>query len=252
MTVKLFLRVLLANCLIIICFNLLTLLPDFKSYALAPGHRILTGLCLYGFQFAMTWYLLKDQRNWLTFPFKAKFLIKGAIAFLIALSLTAVFVSMLDDRMETSDNTDQWLVFFQIFLLNSLPGALMEEWLFRCFPFRLAHTHSLKMPSNIFFLLMLLLFTLIHIPAYLFQYDAGLSSLGNIFVSGIFLFLIYFMTRNVVYTALFHAFCNNPKFVTESTLNWQYFYASIFLVTIAWPLIENQVAKRRMEKEDVG
>ena len=252
MTVRLFLRVLLANCLIIILFNLLMLLPEFKQFALAPAHRILTGICLYLFQFVLTWYLLKEQRYWLTEPFKGNIFLKGFTAFAGALLLTALFVHFLDPDRLFSIQDNNWQLYIQVFLLNSLPGALMEEWLFRYFPFRLALSQSLRLPSNVFFLLMLLLFTLIHIPSFIFQYDAGLSSLGNIFVSGIFLFLIYFMTRNVVFTALFHAFCNNPQFLTESALNWQYFYASVFLITLLWPLIQNQMAKWRIKKEDLN
>ena len=126
----------------------------------------------------------------------------------------------------------------------------MEEWLFRYFPFRFVQSGSWKLPANAIFIIVLLLFTLIHIPAYLFQYHTDLKALGNIFVSGIFLLLIYLMTKNVMFTALFHAFCNNPEFLTDSDLNWQYFYASVFLITLAWPLIEHKISERTARKED--
>lgn len=220
------------------------LLPELKVYLLDSQRRILTGLSLYIFQFMMTRFLLKQETAWLTDPFKSKAILKGIFAFTIVLLLTTAFVTILDSNRFIADNEGQWMSFLSLFLLNSLPGAIMEEWLFRYFPVRFVYSGSFKIPANVTFILMLLLFTLIHIPAYLFQYNTDLSSLGNIFVTGIFLFLIYFTTRNVIFTALFHAFCNNPKFLMNSDVNWQYFYASVFLVTIAWPFVADKIAER--------
>jgi len=250
MTVRLFLKVMLANCLVIICFNLLMLLPELKMYLLAPSRRILIGLCLYGFQFFMTANLLKTEKSWLTLPFKGKFIIQGIFAFAIVIILSIILVSFLDEDSQFKSDQGQWGSFLMIFVLNSLPGALMEEWLFRYFPVRFVQSESLKLPANVIYISILLLFTLIHIPAYLFQYDSNLSSLGNIFVSGIFLFLIFILTRNVIFTALFHAFGNNPKFIINSDVNWQYFYASVFLVTLAYPLVKEKMAQRAARKQD--
>ena len=157
MSVKLFTRILLANCLVIICFNLLMLLPELKVYLLNSSRRIVTGICLYAFQFIMTRYLLKQEVSWLIDPFKSKAILRGIIAFTTVILLTIAFVTILDTNSFVANNQDNWVSFFSLFLLNSLPGALMEEWLFRYFPVRFAYTGSFKIPANVIFILMLLL-----------------------------------------------------------------------------------------------
>lgn len=245
-----FTHILLANCLVILGFNLLMLLPELKVYLLDSNRRIITGLSLYTFQFIMTKALLKENVFWLTDPFKLKAVWRGIIAFVIVLLLSLGLVTMLDKNSFISIDQGDWINFSGVFLLNSLPGAAMEEWLFRYFPVRFVHSASFWIPANAILIFMLLLFTLIHIPAFVFQYNTDLSSLGNIFVTGIFLFLIYFTTRNVLFTALFHAFCNNPKFLMDSVFNWQYFYASVFAVTLAWPFIADKIAHRAASKKE--
>ncbi len=171
MTASLFSKVFLANCLVIIGFNLLMLSPELKAFLLASDHRIVIGLVVYTFQFVMTGFMLRKHIYLLTDPFKGKFVPIGILIFLFVMALTAIFVNMLDKGASIDYEQDQWTRFGYIFLFNSLPGALMEEWLFRYFPVRLASTGKLKMPANMFFLVILLLFTLSHVPAYLFQYN---------------------------------------------------------------------------------
>jgi hypothetical protein len=243
MTTRKFTQILGANCLIIVTFNLLLLLPHLKSYLLSPGRRILVGIVLYSFQFLITRHLLRNQSGWLTQPSLYKSVLKGTAAFVAVMAVSTMLALFLDPASTLSTDTATLYRFLPLFLFNSIPGALMEEWLFRYFPVRFGQTYHFAFPQSYLYLFILILFPLLHIPAYLFQYEMDLRALGSIFLNGIFFLLVFLMTKNLVFTALFHAFGNNAFFPVQSTYNWTYFYAVVFSVMMLWAFTNNRFSR---------
>lgn len=231
-----FWRILLINCLLIITFNGLFIWPSLKALATQQPIAFFMGAALYLTQLLTTRWLLANQTSWLIRPLKGKTILQALGAMLIVELLTSAFIIMLTAHWQVLDLTNRWPRFLAVFILNSLPGALCEEWLFRYLPLRFSRQSKPGYQTVVLCIGALVLFTLIHAPAYLLQYDHDLSELGQVFTMGLFFLTVYLLTRNLFFTALFHGLTNTPLVLVESTYYWLYFYASILVVSSIWAL----------------
>lgn len=130
-----------------------------------------------------------------------------------------------------------------IFLINTLPNAWIEEWVFRFCPRLLSRGSSLTRPLLIY-LGATVIFTLMHLPK--FYFDGHLAGLSQVFVAGIIFFIIYFATGNLLFVALVHAFTNRAWFVHDATSNWFSLYISITAVTLLWAALRAIRQRRAM------
>lgn len=227
-------RILLFNCLLIITFNGLFAWQSFRAIASQPQLAILIGIALYFVQLLITRWVLGNLKGWLVQPFSGKS-IRQAIGAMIGVELlTTGLIVTLTAHSKISLLESYWPNFLVIFLLNSLPGALCEEWLFRCLPLWFVRQSKPGYRAIWPCIGSVVVFTLIHTPAYLIQHERAFSDLSQVFVMGLFFLLVYLLTQNLFFTALFHGLTNKPVFLVESPYGWLYFYVSILLVSSGW------------------
>ncbi|HEV7349213.1 type II CAAX prenyl endopeptidase Rce1 family protein [Telluribacter sp.] len=238
--------ILLANGLFAALANLLFLINEIQHLWSVLWQSLLLGAIVYLFQISLTWYLVKKYASddWLGRPFAASVWVTalgaGVGTWLLFNGIYALRHSASHPAsLLFSNSYESLLRFLSVFLLNSLPGALIEEFLFRYLPVRYAESRSLSKPRAwLLYLGVLVLFVLVHIPAYLLRDQVPLSSLWSPFTMGIAFFFVYYTTRSVPFTALFHAFTNNPWFIygpRESTD-----YSIVILVSIAWYIVRSR------------
>jgi membrane protease YdiL (CAAX protease family) len=233
-------RVLLVNSLLIITLNGLFYWQPVKTLLDQRQAAILIGLGFYAIQFAVTYLLLGSQKTWLIQPFQAKNILSALAAMVIVEGATICLIVGLTTDHQTASVSNQITSFLLVFVLNSLPGALLEEWLFRYLPFRFGQQATKRYQSLLHCLGALVLFTLLHTPAYLLQYNLGLAELGRVFIMGLLFLVIYLLTQNLAFTALFHGLTNKPLYLIESPYYWLYFYVSVLVVSVFWAVLNRR------------
>jgi membrane protease YdiL (CAAX protease family) len=237
MTIYQFGRILIVNSLLIVAVNGLFYWQTVKGLLNQGITVILIGLALYTVQLITTYLLLGKQKMWLVLPFQGKRVLQALGATVIVQILTVCLITGLTNYTQITSLSNQALAFLPVFILNSLPGALMEEWLFRYLPFRFGQQSEKRYQPILFCLGVLVLFALIHIPAYLLQYEIGLSELGHVFMMGVFFLIVYILTRNLCFTALFHGLTNRPFYFIESPYYRICFYVSVLVVSVVWAVL---------------
>jgi len=131
------------------------------------------------------------------------------------------------------------LRYILVFLFNSFPNALIEEFIFRVLPIRYAEKKAFSKQKLIGLGIMAsVIFSLSHISVYLLRDHtewADLpSALVSVFFYGTVYFFIYVITGNIFFTTFIHAFGNNHLLLVDTPgFEAFYFYTFIF-VTIIW------------------
>ena len=187
--------ILLANGLFALLANLLFYFKIIErtQFATSKWPLIGLGLMVYSVQAVLIYYLVKKYADlsWLLQPFKARSWLSGlAVGLLVWLAANAFLALRLPEGTGQIDSPRSFDRFLPIFLFNSLPGALIEEYLFRYFPIRFAESRLLSRGRTVLLYMgVLLFFTATHIPAYLWQYHTPLTSLWSPFTGGHLFFL---------------------------------------------------------------
>jgi membrane protease YdiL (CAAX protease family) len=197
---------------------------------------ILLGLMVYSVQIGLIYYLIRKYAptRWLFQPFRGKDWLWGiAIGLLVWLVANVTQAYRLPDGFSKFASLRSFVRFLPIFLLNSIPGALIEEYLFRFLPVRFVESQELsRWQTMVLFLAVLIFFTAIHIPAYLWQYHNPLWSLWSPFTMGGAYLFVYYATRNLAFTTLFHAFYNNSWMLYGSSSVKD--YSLVIVVSTVW------------------
>ena len=230
-------RILLVNSLLVVTLNGLLYWQPVKTLLDQRQTAVVLGLFFYAVQFMTIYFLLEKQKWWLTQPLQVKRVLQALGAMVVVQALTICLITSLTINTQAVSLSDQFTSFWPVFVLNSLPGALLEEWLFRYLPLRFGQQAKKRHLSILYCLGALALFTLLHVPAYLLQYNLSLTELGRVFTMGLFFLTIYFLTQNLIFTAFFHGLTNNPLYIIKSPYYWLYFYASVLVVSIFWAIL---------------
>jgi len=191
---------------------------------------------VYSIQVGLIYYLIRKYApaRWLFQPFRRKDWLWGlAMGLLVWLVANVAQAYQVPDGFSKVSSVRSFIRFLPIFLLNSIPGALIEEYLFRFLPVRFVESQGLsRWRTMALFLGVLIFFTAIHIPAYLWQYHNPLWSLWSPFTMGGAYLFVYYATRNLAFTTLFHAFYNNQWMLYgPSGIND---YSLVIVVSMVW------------------
>lgn len=230
--------ILLANGLFALLANLLFFFDMIGPIRTSPNKWpfILLGLMVYSIQVGLIYFLVRKYAptRWLFQPFRGKDWILGLVmALLVWLMANAAQGYLLPGGFSKLNSTRSFTRFLPIFLFNSIPGALIEEYLFRFLPVRFAEIQDFSRRQTVMlFLLVLVFFTATHIPAYLWQYHSTLWSLWNPFSMGAAFLFVYYATRNLAFTTLFHAFYNNSWMLYGSSSVKD--YSLVIVVSMVW------------------
>lgn len=197
---------------------------------------ILLGMLVYTIQTGLIYYLVRRYAptRWLFQPFRWRDWLLGLVmALLVWLLANTVQGYRLPESFSKFNSIRSFTRFLPIFLFNSIPGALIEEYLFRFLPVRFAESQGFsRRQTVVLFLLVLVFFTATHIPAYLWQYHSTLWSLWNPFSMGAAFLFVFYATRNLAFTTLFHAFYNNSWMLYGSSNVKD--YSLVIIVSMVW------------------
>ena len=141
------------------------------------------------------------------------------------------------------------LKFGLIFLFNTFPNALVEEFTYRHLPVRYGESHGLSTRQILLLGVgVTFLFSITHISAYLFRDHTELSVLRSAlqgpFLYGLAFLFVYMSTRNLYFAALVHAFSNNPLYLVRSPWMSTYYLYSFIFVTIIWMAVREILARK--------
>lgn len=204
---------------------------------------ILLSMLVYGTQLFLIYYLVRRYApvRWLYQPWRWQDWAWGlGVGLLVWLIANGAMAYRLPDGFSSPAPSRSFARFWPVFLFNSIPGALIEEYLFRFIPVRFAESQGLSRWQMMgLFFTVLVFFTAIHIPAYLWQYNNTLWALWSPFSMGAAYLFVYYATRNLAFTTLFHAFYNN---------HWMLFgtstqdYSLVILAGVLWFVIRKRNA----------
>ncbi|MDJ1485010.1 hypothetical protein QNI16_31210 [Cytophagaceae bacterium YF14B1] len=232
--------ILLVNILIIILFNWL-FYGQLSHHLLQQLEVIISAnLVIYAIQISCTYYLLQTERYIVTEPLQRKPILFAFGAMILVHILTAISIFSFSSPSLLSDPLWRMELFLVRFFLYILPAAFIEEFLFRYFPYRYSQSLEPLVPFPLFFCITIL-FALVDIPASIFHYNLATETILKYvcidFGIGLSLLMIYMLTKNLFFTALCNALNQEPFFPFDSPYNYQSFYASIFLVSVVWALL---------------
>ena len=129
--------------------------------------------------------------------------------------------------------------YLTIFFLNSIPAALIEEFIFRFLPMHYAEKKAVSRPQLIgLTIIIAFIFSLSHVSAYIFRDHTDLSMLAPPLISAFFYgmayFFVYVATDNIYFTTLIHAFSNKPFYLIHSSNNSSFYFYTLIFVTLLW------------------
>ena len=124
-----------------------------------------------------------------------------------------------------------------IFLLNALPAALIEEFIFRFLPMHYAEQKDLPRQQLVGLAVgIAIIFSLSHVSAYIFRDHTEFLAppLISAFFYGMAYFFVYAVTENIYFTTLIHAFSNNQLYLVNSPDNDSFYFYTLIFVTLIW------------------
>jgi membrane protease YdiL (CAAX protease family) len=129
--------------------------------------------------------------------------------------------------------------YFAIFLMNSIPAAMIEEFIFRFLPIHYAEQKGIPRQQLIGLAIgVAVIFSLSHVSAYIFRDHTDLSLLAPPLISAFFYgmayFFVYVITDNIYFTTLIHAFSNNQLYLVNSPYNDSFYFYTLIFVTLIW------------------
>jgi membrane protease YdiL (CAAX protease family) len=139
-------------------------------------------------------------------------------------------------RYPSSQSVTKYLT---IFFLNSIPAALIEEFIFRFLPIHYAEEKTAPRQQLIgLAIVVAIIFSLSHISAYIFRDHTDLTMLAPPLISAFFYgmayFFVYVVTDNIYFTTLIHAFSNKPLYLIHSPNNDSFYFYTLIFVTLLW------------------
>jgi membrane protease YdiL (CAAX protease family) len=129
--------------------------------------------------------------------------------------------------------------YLTIFLLNSIPAAMIEEFIFRFLPIHYAEKKEIPRQQLIGLAIVIaIVFSLSHVSAYIFRDHTDFSMLAPPLISAFFYgmayFFVYVVTDNIYFTTLIHAFSNNQLYLVNSPYNDSFYFYTLIFVTLLW------------------
>ncbi len=247
--------VILFSLVIGLLFNLLFLIPAFKEVA---GNKLLLlgiGVIVYGAWIATVLYLLKrDGFTLEELGITTDKAIKGArisLYVFVIVNMLLIISSLINKRpLIRTEHFNSYLELLRtvvIFNLNTLPGAFIEELVFRVYliaQLYLLLKHKITSPGLRLLVVLVCsqaVFAIVHIPMLAFRHDYNMTyifaALKTLFISGINFALIYLLVRNVFIVTFLHAVSNYSLAIIETPMHFQQLFMFVLLmlgIALTW------------------
>jgi hypothetical protein len=250
MRLKDLLRILILNSLFTNVINLISMYMPGAGVNQSRQKVILYGIAVFCLQTFLIFILTKPYREQLVKRriFRFRFLAIGIIAAIATWLLTQLWT-----YYATGSNIDipeafRLQIYLLTFLLNSIPAALLEEFLFRHLPLYYAESKGFSSQQLVLLAIVIsLIFSISHVSAYVVRDQIPFTALGSPLMSAFFYglayFLIYAVTRNIYFVTFIHAFSNTPLYLIDSPYRETFYFYSYIFITIIW-LIVKEIRKK--------
>ena len=126
-----------------------------------------------------------------------------------------------------------------VFLFNTFPNALIEEFIFRFLPIRYAEKKALSKQLLLGIgILASVIFSLSHVSVYLLRDLSDWPDLPAVLLSAFFYgtvyFFIYVLTGNIFFTTFIHAFGNSHLLLIDTPQFEAFYFYTFIFVTLIW------------------
>ncbi|MEO6686569.1 MAG: CPBP family intramembrane glutamic endopeptidase [Dyadobacter sp.] len=234
-------KIILICCLLANTISLIFITEWAQNILIHWPQAIVLGIIIFAFQSLILAGLIKPYFKDISVSrlFSRKQLLVGLVAGFAVWILTQIWVHYatgLSIDYLTSSRVRKYLF---IFLLNSVPAALIEEFIFRFLPVYYAEKKGISRQQLIILAVgVALIFSLSHVSAYIFRDHTPFSELASPLISAFFYgmayFFVYFVTDNIYFTTLIHAFSNNQLYLVSSPYNDSFYFYTLIFITLVW------------------
>lgn len=234
-------RILLICCLFANTIGLIFITEWVQKVFVNWQQAIPLGLFIFGMECLLFVRLLKPYRSEFSYGnlFSWKKLSTALVMGLIVWAALQLWTSRVFGTAPEFPSTERVIKYSLIFLFNTFPNALIEEFIFRFLPAHYAEKKGISRQKLIALgIASAIVFSLCHVSVYILRDHTAwadlYSTLLNAFFYGMVYFFIYILTDNLFFTALIHAFGNN-QLLLVNTPGFEpfYFYTFIF-ITLVW------------------
>lgn len=234
-------KIILVCCLLANTISLIFITEWAQNILKYWPQAIVLGIIIFAFQSLILAGLIKPYFEEISFRklFNARKLLIALIMGFVVWTLAQIWVhytTRLPIDFPSSQRVKKYLL---IFLLNSIPAALIEEFIFRFLPVHYAEKKGIPRQQLIgLAICVAIVFSLSHISAYVFRDHTTISELASPLISAFFYgmayFFVYVVTDNIYFTTLIHAFSNNQLYLVNSPDNDSFYFYTLIFVTLVW------------------
>lgn len=232
-------KIILVCCLLANTISLIFITEWAQNILRNWPQAIVLGIIVFAFQSFILAGLLKPYFKQISCRnlFDGKKLLMALIMGGVVWILTQVWVHYATGLSINYPSSSRVKKYLFIFLLNSIPAALIEEFIFRFLPIHYAEKKGIPRQQLIGLAIgVAIIFSLSHVSAYLFRDHTDVSALVSPLISAFFYgmayFFVYVVTDNIYFTTLIHAFSNNQLYLVNSPYNDSFYFYTLIFVTL--------------------
>lgn len=234
-------KIILVCCLLANTISLIFITEWAQNILRNWPQAIVLGIIVFAFQSLVLAGLLEPYFKEILFRtlFNWKKLLVGLFMGFLVWTLAQIWVHYTTGLPVDFPSSSRVRKYLFIFLLNSIPAALIEEFIFRFLPVHYAEKKGIPRQQLIGLAVgVAIIFSLSHISAYVFRDHTDFSALTSPLISAFFYgmayFFVYVVTDNIYFTTLIHAFSNNQLYLVNSPYNDSFYFYTLIFVTLVW------------------
>ena len=234
-------RIIIICCLFANTIGLIFITEWFQKVFINWQQAIASGVLFFGIECLIFYMLLKPYLPEFSLRkvFSWKRFISAVLMSLAVWLLTQVWMHFKIGANPLYPSSQKVTKYAIIFLLNSFPNALFEEFIFRFLPVHYAEKKGFTNQQLIGLgIIVTFIFSLSHVTSYLFRDHTDLSQLFSALVSvyffGMVFLFVYLLTGNIYFTTLIHAFDNNKLLLINTVGTEQFYFYTVIFVSLLW------------------
>ncbi|MBE9466442.1 type II CAAX prenyl endopeptidase Rce1 family protein [Dyadobacter subterraneus] len=234
-------KIILVCCLLANTISLIFITEWAQNILKNWPQAIVLGIIIFTFQAIILAGFVKPYFNEISFStlFDGKKLLVALFMGFVVWTLAQIWVHYATGIPIHYPSSPRVKKYLFIFLLNSIPAALIEEFIFRFLPVQYAEKKEIPRQQLIGLAIgVAVVFSLSHVSAYVFRDHTDVSGLASPLISAFFYgmayFFVYVVTDNIYFTTLIHAFSNNQLYLVNSPYNDSFYFYTLIFVTLVW------------------
>lgn len=234
-------RIILICCLIANTIGLIFITEWVQKIFINWQHAILLGLVIMLVECLIVYSLLRPFSKEISYRdlFSFRKLLSAVVMGFVVWTLLQIWVYRTFGTAIEFPDRSRLTRYSLVFLFNTFPNALIEEFIFRFLPIRYAENKALSKQLLIGTgLLASVIFSLSHVSVYVLRDHSDWPDLPVILFSAFFygtvFFFIYILTGNIFFTTFIHAFGNSHLLLIDTPEFEGFHFYTFMLVSLLW------------------